>query len=190
MKLTSDWWIAILLCVAFAAPQQEPRLILKVDKAVSGPLGGQGSSDCLRVYSNGNILYAHRSKSGFVFVDTETGKSTGGDKTVSLQYAASDRNNVEIEELDDFLHSKAVKNLPNVFDPPYTPIDYFETATVEISLKHGHAKHITTMEYDLGAKYPSALINLMDRIDAIEKQVSDAGKPAPPPADCVLQIPD
>jgi hypothetical protein len=92
-------------------------------------------------------------------------------------------------ELSSFLESKAIKRLAERFAPPHVPIDYFENTVVQITLPRSAPKQISTREFyvaDLEEKfrYPATLIVLMDRIDEIEKEASDKGKPTEIPPDC------
>jgi hypothetical protein len=94
--------------------------------------------------------------------------------------------------LSDLLESKALKRLPKKFDPPHRPIDYFERISVQIITTSGKVKQISTREFyvaslDEKARYPGALIVLMDKIDEIEHQANVKGKPIDIPSDCHLK---
>jgi hypothetical protein len=173
-------------------PAQEKaraKLILKVDETVEGPLGGQKSSSCLRVYSDGKVLYARWWNSGMTIVDKETGKKSGPEKIVSVEHRLEGGDEWE---LSSFIESKALKGLPDKFAPPHRPIDYFEDVTVRLIGPNGTERRISTREFYVASleeksRYPSALIVLMDKIDEIEKAANEKGKPAEIPADCRLK---
>jgi hypothetical protein len=191
MKLILALVILLFPRSIFPAQKDAPRLLLRVDQMVSGPFGGEKSLECLRVYSDGKVSYARWQRAGIVIVDKETGQSSRPEKTVSFEYAIPDRDAWELQELRDFIQSKAVRGLKDSFGPPHTPIDYFENTKVEILLQDGRSKHISTREYYVAsymekAKYPSALIILMDQINHMESQVEEKGKSSSPPSDCVL----
>ena len=92
-------------------------------------------------------------------------------------------------ELSTFLESKAIKRLAERFAPPHPPIDYIESTVVQITLPRVAPKHISTREFHVAdleekTRYPAALIVLMERINEIEKEASDKGKPTEIPPDC------
>jgi hypothetical protein len=183
---------AALLSAGLCLSQEQPvRLILKFDQTTSGPYFGQRESLCLRVYANGRVIYSDWSRSAMSVVD-KTGKETSPEKTVSREYSAPENDLWQIDELDEFLKSKAVLRLAGAFGPPHRPVDFFETSDVEIPRSNLQPKRISVREYYVASlvektKYPPALLILMDRIARIKDEAADKGKPAEPPADCKLQ---
>jgi len=186
--------LALLLLVlsggACSAQDEVPsRLLLKVDETAVGPFGGQKSSSCLRVYADGRTLYAAWWNSAAIITDKETGKQSRPDKTVSLEHRLTDG---DASGLSDFLQSKPVKRLPEVFGPPHRPIDYVETVTAQIFGPKGIKKRVSSRGFYVASleektRYPSALILLMNRIDEIEKEAVEKGHPAAIPSDCQLK---
>lgn len=168
-----------------------PRLILKVDETVNGPMGGERSSSCLRIYSDGRVIYASWRNSAMKIIDKETGRESRPGKTISVEHHLD---SVDGWELPRLLESKALKNIPNNFDPPHRPIDYFEQVTIGIFGAKGTKKLISTREYYVASleektRYPSALILLMEKIDQIEKAASEQGRPTEIPSDCQSKAP-
>jgi hypothetical protein len=159
-----------------------------VDQTVTGPFGGQKASSCLRVYSDGKVFYASRSNAAMAIVD-EAGHENRPEHKVSVEHQPDEGDEFE---LSTFLESKAIKRLPERFAPPHPPIDYIENTAIQITLPSGIPKQISTREFyvaDLEEKtrYPAALIILMERIDAIEKEASDKGKPTEILPDCQVK---
>ncbi len=149
------------------------------------------SSSCLRLHADGKILYAAWWNSAATITDQQTGKKSRPEHLVSKEFTLD---KFEVSALSDFLHSKAVRKLPEIFGPPHQPIDYVERVIVQITGANGKSKQISTREYfvaDLEEKtrYPSALIVLMEQIRELEEQVQDKGKPAETPPDCHLKPP-
>ena len=178
----------VTVSVCLAQEKGPAKLILKVDEQVTGPLGGQRSSSCLRLYSDGTALYASWWNEGIATID-ETGKQSHPEHTVSVEHRL-DRG--DLWELSNFLESKPVNKLATKFPPPHPPVDYIEDISVQFAGKKGVTRQTSTREFyvaDLEEKsrYPSALIVLMDRIDQIEREANEKGKPAPIPADCRLK---
>jgi hypothetical protein len=190
-KLTGLFLFTMLVAslVCHAQEKASSNLILRVDANISGPFGGQKSSSCLRVYSDGKVLYAHWWNSFASVVDEKTGEKSRPENMVSLEHHLGDGDKWE---LSSFLESKVLKNLPEKFGPPRQPIDYFESVTVQIIAPDGKKKNISTREFYVAgleekSHYPSALIVLMDKIDEIEREANEKGKPASPPTDCQLK---
>lgn len=182
--------LAVVMLSALCLPQDRAdlKLVLSVEQTVSGPYGGQKSSGCLRVYSDGKVVYARWWNSAATLVDT-AGKKTRPEHTISTEYLMD---KLDVSELTRFLKTKSVKNLRNAFGPPHAPIDYFENTSVRMRSPNGQSKQIITREYyvaslDEKVKYPSALIVLMDKIDEIERLAEEEGKPVEVPADCHLK---
>jgi hypothetical protein len=182
----------LMLFSASGWPAQETphnRLILKVDENASGPYGGQKSSSCLRVYSDGRVTYARWWNSAATIVDSVAKKESRPEHTVSVEHRLR---NEDVRELSRFLESKAVKRLPAKSGPPHQAIDYFESVSVEVFDSKGNSKKIFTREYYVAdlvekSRYPSALILLMDRIGQIEAEANDKGKSTEIPPDCTLK---
>jgi hypothetical protein len=176
--------------LCFAQAKSE-RLLLKVEQASSGPFGGQRGSLCLQVYSNGRIVYSDWSRSAMGLVD-KAGKETRPERTANLEYRAPEQDSWQASELEESLTSKRVLRLASSFDPPHKPTDFIETTVVRIMLPKGKTKQISLREFYVAslaekAKYPSALVILMDRIARIEDEVAEKGKAIDPPPDCPLQ---
>ena len=98
----------------------------------------------------------------------------------------------DVFELSTFFQSAAIKRLPDKFAPPHQPIDYFENTSVQITPLNGRPKQISAREFYVArleekTRYPAAFIVLMEKIDEIEKQASDKGKPTETPSDCQLK---
>jgi len=172
-----------------AQEKPSPKLLLQVDETVSGPYGGQKSSSCLRVYSDGKVFSASRWNSPATIVDKESGKESRPEEATAFNFQLEEG---DTWELSTFIESKAVRGLSKAFPPPHRPIDYFELINVHIFHEKAGEQTIVTREFfvaDLGekARYPSALIVLMNRIDEIEKDANTKGKPTIVPEDCRLQ---
>jgi hypothetical protein len=175
-------------CVNALAADNEPRLLLQVDESSSGPTGGAKSRGCVRIYSDGRAISAHWSRAGFTLVD-EAKKKTTPEKESSTEFKLDE---FEAPELDQFLHSRAVRKLSSDFKPPHSAIDYFELTIVQIPVSDRSPKRITAREYYVASlveksRYPSALIVMLDKISEIEQSAYAKGKPTPPPADCKLR---
>jgi hypothetical protein len=188
-------WTALLILgmlfvsgVCCAQQKTTHELILSVDETASGPFGGEKSSSCLRVYSDGKVRYARWWNEAVTIVD-EAGRKSRPEHTISLEYDLEDGSALE---LSTFFKSKPLRRLPEKFGPPHRPVDYVEITSVQIRLAKGKSKHISAREFYVAdleekARYPAALIVLMDKIDEIEKQTSNNGKPAETPPDCQLR---
>ena len=178
---------ALLPSLSSSAQEKKPtRLMLRVEEESAGPFGGERSASCLKVYSDGRVLYSSWRRSGVTIQDQASGKNSRPEKTVSVEYHLEPGDEWE---LDSFLHSKAVRKLPTKFGPPHTAIDYSERVTVRIEGPNGTEKSISTREFYVASlqeksKYPSALILLMDKIDEVEKEANEKGKPTSISDDC------
>ena len=183
---------ALLLAKPALAQEKPVNLLLKVDQTSSGPYGGEKGSLCLLVYSNGKIVDSEWSRAGGEIVD-QNGKKTRAEKTVSYEYQVDERDVLwQIGELEDFLKSKPVLHLAASFDPPHRPVDFVEVSMIQINLPRAKTKTITVREYYAAsliekAKYPTALVLLMDKLARLEDDATTKGKPSEPPADCHLQ---
>jgi hypothetical protein len=184
-------YLPALLMLSSVCPSQEKppaKLVLKADKIVGGPYGGQQSSSCLQVFSDGKVLYARWWVSAFTTVDKDTGEKSRPEQTRSVEYHLEDSDNWQ---LSSFLKSGAVKELPEKFDPPQMPVDYFELVTVRITEPSGKNKQISIREFGVASleqksRYPSALVVLMGEIKEIEKAATEKGKSVGIPSGCQL----
>jgi hypothetical protein len=183
---------ALLLVTPSLAQEKPATLLLKVDQNSSGPYGGEKASLCLLVYSNGRIVDSEWSRAGAEVVEQD-GKKTRPEKTVSFEYQIDERDVLwQIGELEDFLKSKAVSHLAASYDPPHRPVDFVEISTIQINLPHAKTKTITVREYYAAsliekAKYPTALVLLMDKLARLEDEATTKGKTSEPPGGCPLQ---
>lgn len=164
------------------------KLILRVDETTTGPFGGEKSSSCLRVYSDGDAAYASWRNSATTVID-KSGQAARPERLASLRRRLED---TDVWELSSFLKSGTVRKLHEYFGPPHRSVDYIESNTVRITLPNGATKRISTREFYVAsleeeARYPSALVVLMRKIDEIERQVNSNGTPADVPADCQLK---
>jgi hypothetical protein len=189
-KLAALLFLELLLASWAGSAQEKPsrKLILRVDEKASGPYGGQKSSSCLRVFSDGEVVHARWENSLVTVVDAD-GRKSKPENTTSVEYHLE---GYEIEGLSELFQSKAVKGLPEEFAPPHRPVDYIEITSVQMALPKGKSKQISTREYYVASlkektRYPAALVVLMEKIDAIEKVALDKGKPTEIPPDCQLK---
>jgi hypothetical protein len=189
-RATTFFFILLMSALASFAQGNNPnKLVLKVDETTSGPFGGQKSSTCLRVYSDGKVDYASWWNSAASVVDKETGQKSRPEHTVSVeQHLEKD----DAGDLSSFLESRVIKRLPEQFGPPHKPIDYVEQISIQITEPHGGVKQISTREFYVASleeetHYPSALIVLMHKIDEIEHEASTDGAPTEVPASCRLK---
>jgi hypothetical protein len=189
-KLAALLFLELIFASWACSAQERPphKLILRVDEKASGPYGGQKSASCLRVFSDGNVLYATWENSLLTIVDA-TGRKSRSETSMSVEYHLE---GYEIEGLSELFASKALKGLPEEFAPPHRPVDYIEITSVQMALPKGKSKQISTREYYVASlkektRYPAALVVLMEKIDAIEKVALDKGKPTETPADCQLK---
>jgi hypothetical protein len=126
--MSTKWATSLFLTMLFAswvcsAQEKAPsKLILRADETESGPYGGQKSSSCLRIYSDGRVAYSRRWNSAVTVVD-ETGRKSRPEHTVSVEYHLED---FEVEELSELFESKVLKRLPEKFAPPHRPVDYIK----------------------------------------------------------------
>lgn len=182
----------IFLAQAVLCPAQEKSsdLVLKVEQTTLGPMGGQKGASCLKLYSGGRFVYFRWSISGMSLQDKD-GKIWHPDMRETREYLFPERDSWQISQFMEFLQSKSVGRLKPYFAPPHEPIDYFETSTVHVFLPAGKSKQLQTREYYVAslvekAKYPSALILLMDKIEQLEDTVTEKGTPTKEPPDCKL----
>jgi hypothetical protein len=183
--------LLFLLTTRFCAAQEKApaKLLIKVDESVSGPFGGEKSVTCLRVFSDGKVLYARWWNSAVTIVDKATGEKSSPEHTISLEHHLED---TDTWDLSAFLGSKPVRRLSGAFAPPHTPVDYIENVTVHIMSPTGKQRQISTREFyaaslEEKSRYPPALIVLMSKIDEIEKEANDKGTPTEVPTDCALK---
>ena len=164
------YFLAVLLFTQSAPPS---RLLLNVDEDTSGPLGGQHSKFCLRVYNDGLIYY------GTHYTDTLEVKDEKGNITQRdrIEYRKLKLNDWEVSELADLAETPAFQKLADSYPPP---IDYFSTARIVVDSGKVR-KEIRTREFYVAsvpekAKYPSSLIALMDWINETETNVEQKGE--------------
>lgn len=165
------------------------RLILKLDENVVGPYGGQKSKACMRIYSDGKVIYSQWWNSAATLVDSKTQAKSRPEYTSSVVFQMDE---TDLWELTEFLNSKPVKRLPAEFKPPHRPIDYFEHISLNIFDSKGRSRQISTREFYVAdlveeTRYPSALIVLMHKINDIESEATEKGKPTDIPPDCPLK---
>jgi hypothetical protein len=122
--MLTRWATSLFLAMVFAswicsAQEKAPsKLILRADETGSGPYGGQKSSSCLRIYSDGRVVYSRWWNSAVTVVD-EIGRKSRPEQTVSVEYHLED---FEVEELSELFESKVLKRLPKKFAPPHRPV--------------------------------------------------------------------
>jgi len=178
--------LTILVCLG--QEKNPAKVVLKVDEDVSGPLGGQRSASCLRVYSDGRVLHARWWNAAMAELD-KNGKEVKGEQTLAVEHVLA---SWEVWELSNFLESSALKDLPDKFPPPHRPVDYFESVVLQFTGANGTKRRISTREFHVAsleekASYPSALLVLMNRIGEIERDANENGKSTQVPADCRLK---
>ncbi|MBZ5661422.1 MAG: hypothetical protein LAO08_13535 [Acidobacteriia bacterium] len=122
----------------------------------------------------------------------QTGREYRPEHKVSVEHQLEKG---DVFELSTLFQSKAIKRLPEKFGPPHPPIDYAENTSVQITGPTGTPKQISTREFYVASleertRYPAALIVLMEKIEAIEKEASVKGKPTETPPDCQLKAED
>jgi hypothetical protein len=180
--------VVLVLGLLCSAQEQPAKLVLRAYHGSSGPFGGEKGSSCLMLYSDGRIVQASSSTAA-MGVQDKNGKVTHPERTDYREYRFPERDFWEVSGFVEFLQSKALFKLNSYFPPPHPPIDFVETSTVEVLLPKGRIKQIQTREYYVAslvekAKYPSALIILMDKLEQLENTVSEKGTPAEPSSDC------
>jgi hypothetical protein len=63
--LLSAFVVALFFSEWSFSQEQPARLLIKVDQTSSEPFAGERESSCLRLYSNGRIVYSNWSTSAF-----------------------------------------------------------------------------------------------------------------------------
>jgi len=167
----------LLFALLFQAPvaKPEPQIVLRVDEDTHGPFGGERSKSCLRVYDDGTVYMGSHSLAGFIEKD-ERGKETRAEKAEFRQHKLE---SYEIFYLTNLSESKEFRSLRDAYGPPHHAIDYFSTTNVY--LQNGKfSKQLATREYYVAsmaekARYPSALVVLMEWIDRTETDAFDKG---------------
>lgn len=183
--------ISSLVATLCLAQPASPKLLLRVDRTTSGPFGGQKGASCLMLYSGGRVVYSWMSTSA-IGVEDEHGNVTHPETGSSLEFKFSERDVWEFDSFAGFLKSKTVQRLDSYFPPPHSPIDYFETSTLQISLPDEKPKQIQTREYYVAsfeekARYPSALIIIMDKIEQLRVLAANKGTSTEQPVDCKFE---
>ena len=178
----------LLLWVPCLAQLKGNNLVIRVQKSSSGPFGGQKAFTCLNLYSDGRLMYTHRSTSALGIKD-EKGEVKHQESTANRIFTFTEQDSWQLDDFKEFLQSKAVWRLKPWFGPPHKAIDFLETSKVKLSLPTGAKKEIQTEEYYVASltektKYPSALILLMDRIAQFENVVAERGTVVSQAIDC------
>ena len=127
-------------------------------------------------------------------ITDEHGNVTHPETKTSREYKFLDRDSWQVSGYIDFIQSRAMRKLKSYFPPPHRPIDYTETSTVDVFFSHGKTKRIQAREYYVAsleekAKYPSALIILMDTLEKFEDTVADKGTSTSATVDCEFDRP-
>ena len=86
------------LSPCWAQGKSPHKLALKVDESVSGPFGGERSAECLRVYTDGMVLYSSWGNSAFSVVDAKTGNASRLEQSSSVHYKLDDGDAWELSE--------------------------------------------------------------------------------------------
>jgi len=179
-----------LVAVPSFAQSKSEILLLSVDRTTDGPFGGQKSSSCLRLYSDGTLHYVSAWTSASSRFDDTTGK-----KIEDRHFEAFEQrlDKLDVFELSQLFQSRKVRSLPERFAPPHRPIDYFETQTVAITAPGRTSKSISTREYYVASleektRYPAALVVLLDQIPKLEEDAAKEGKPISASADCPVKL--
>jgi len=177
-----------LLC---SAQDKPPNVLLRAYHGSSGPFDGEKGASCFMLYSDGRLVQVSSSTAAMGVAD-ERGKVTHPESTASREYRFPERDSWQVSGYVDFLQSGALRKLNSYFPPPHRPIDYVETSTVEVFFPNGKRKQIQAREYYVAsleekAKYPSALIILMDRLEQLEDTVAQKGIPTQEPEDCRIE---
>ena len=180
--------VVLVLGLVCSAQEQPATLVLLAYHGSSGPFGGEKGSSCLMLYSDGRMVQSSSSTAA-MGVQNENGKITHPERTDYREYKFPERDSWQVSGFVDFLQSKALLKLKSYFPPPHPPIDFVETSTVEVLLPRGKIKQIQTREYYVAslvekARYPSALIILMDKLEQLEDAVAEKGTSTEPSSDC------
>jgi hypothetical protein len=180
--------VVLVLGLLCSAQEQPAKLVLRAYHGSSGPFGGEKGSSCLMLYSDGRVVQASSSTAA-LGVQDKNGNVTHAERTDYREYRFPERDSWQVSSFVDFLQSKALLKLKSYFPPPHPPIDFVETSTVEVVLPNGKIKQIQTREYYVAsliekARYPSALIILMDKVEQLEDTVAEKGTPTEPSSDC------
>jgi hypothetical protein len=180
-----------LLGLLGSAQDKPPKVLLRAYHGSSGPFGGEKGASCLMLYSDGRLVEVSSSTAALGVPD-EHGKVTHQESTTSREYRFPERDSWQVSGYVDFLRSGALRKLNSYFPPPHRPIDYVETSTVEVFFPGGKKKQIQAREYYVAsleekARYPSALIILMDMLEQLENTVAQKGMPTQEPEDCRIE---
>jgi hypothetical protein len=180
-----------LLGLLGSAQDKPSRVLLRAYHGSSGPFGGEKGASCFMLYSDGRLVEVSSSTAALGVPD-DHGKVTHPESTTSREYRFPERDSWQVSGYVDFLRSRALRKLNSYFPPPHRPIDYVETSTVEVFFPTGKRKQIQAREYYVAsleekAKYPSALIILMDKLEQLEDTVAQKGIPTQEPEDCSIE---
>jgi hypothetical protein len=190
MKATASFWAVGIFVLAGlpVSAQKSSRVILTVYEDSSGPLGGQKGTSCLTLYADGRVLLSSWSTAAVALQD-ESGKVSRPEKKETREYRFPDDASWQISDFSEFLESKQVRRLKPYFAPPHNPIDFFELSKMKVFSENGAQKEIQTRGYYVAsltekARYPSALILLMNKIEEFENTVAEKGTVTETLADC------
>jgi hypothetical protein len=167
--------LLFVLLSQMPAVKPEPQIVLRVDEDTNGPFGGERSKRCLRVYNNGTIYMGSHSLAGFIEKD-QHGNETRPERKQFRQFKIE---SYEVSYLADLSESKEFRSLRDFYRPPHSAIDYFSTIRVRLEIGK-FTKQITTREYYVAsmaekARYPSALVVLMEWIERTETEALQKG---------------
>lgn len=179
----------VFLFVVLSSAQDKPAtVLLRAYHGSSGPFGGEKGQSCFLLYSNGRLVQVSSSTAAMGIRDKH-GDVVHPETKASREYRFPASDSWQVNGYLDFLQSKALRKLTSYFPPPHPPVDFVETSTVEVFLPHGKTKRIQAREYYVAsleekAKYPSALIILMDTLEKMENAVAEKGTATQAPVDC------
>jgi len=193
MKTSFIWAIVILLGLLLSAHDKPAQVVLRAYHGSSGPFGGEKGESCFMLYSDGRLVQVSSSTAAMGVRD-EHGNIIHPESRASREYRFPESDSWQVNAYIDFLRSKALRRLQSYFPPPHRPVDYFETSTAEVFLPKGKVKRIQAREYFVAsleekAKYPAALIILMDTLDKLEETVAEKGTPTDSTSGCKVENP-
>ena len=182
---------ALMVCCTCQAQMNTNSLILTLNETSSGPSDGRKTASCLKLYSDGKIFYSRRAIAT-VGAEGVGGKVTQPDSGNVRAFKLPDSDSWQMHDFVEFLNSKSIRHLKSYFPPPHKAIDFFETSSVRVFFLNGQTKEIEVKEYYVSslverARYPSALILLMDRIAQFEDTVEEKGRPTDGMPDCEIK---
>jgi hypothetical protein len=115
---------------------------------------------------------------------------TGRKSLVEQPAVESQLTRADLLELTGFLESNVARALGESFVVPRSPIDYAESATVQIIGPNGNEKADSINGYGAAGleqknQLPETLIVLMDKIEEIEKAAARKSKDTKTPPGCL-----